>query len=42
MNTYITILINATLVLAFLSVLGLVGVFVARFFSGNVADHIEH
>ncbi len=42
MNTYITILINATLVLAFLSVLGLVGVFFGRFLTGTEADYTEH
>lgn len=42
MNTYVTIMINATLVLAFLAVLGLVGVFLGRFLTGNLSDHVEH
>lgn len=39
MNTFVTIIINATLVLAFLTALGLAGVFIARFVSGNVSDY---
>ncbi len=39
MSTFVTIITNATLVLAFLTALGLAGVFISRFVSGNVSDH---
>ncbi len=42
MNTFITIIINASLVLAFLTVLGLVGVFFGRFMTGTLSDRTEH
>ncbi len=42
MSTFITIMTNAVLVLAFLTVLGLVGVFASRFLTGTEADRPEH
>lgn len=42
MDTIVTILINAVFVLAFLTVLAVVGISLARFLSGNVSDYVEH
>ena len=42
MSTFVTIITNASLVLAFLLALGFVGVFVSRFLTGTLSDRTEH
>lgn len=42
MDTIVTILINAVLVLAFLTVLAVVSIALARFLSGTLADYRPH
>lgn len=42
MNTFLQIIVNASLVLAFLTVLGIAGVVFGRFMNGNVSDRQEN
>lgn len=42
MNTFLQIIVNASLVLVFLTILGVAGVVFGRFMSGNVSDRQEN
>lgn len=42
MDVFVTIMINASLVLVFLTILAVVGTSVGRFLSGNLSDHQPH
>lgn len=42
MDVFVTIIVNASLVLVFLTVLAVVGTAIARFLSGNLSDYQPH